>query len=397
MTIKNLHLHDDPWFVEKTLDYILHKSQVFLLILSPSGEIRYANTYARTLLTQDPTGVHIREILLSGSWYDALLSDWGAGDISPIMNIRIPDDLPRTLYIALYQREDGYLIFGHSDSEELHRLSKEVLGLNRELGILTRELQVRNRELAELNRMKNQFLGMAAHDLRSPLSLILNYTEFLMEDLQDNLSDEHREFLETVITSALDMKQVIADFLDVSIIESGHLILNPEPITFETLMQELLRKTGLSAERRSILITWKTEGEMPTLYIDAGKTGQVLANLVHNAIEYSPDQGEIEILGQRTDKGIVFMVQDHGSGISKEKREKLFSEFSGTSGKKKNGERSIGLGLVISRKIVEAHGGSMFVESIPDVGTKFGFILPYSVIWSENKDIQIQQPDSGKV
>jgi len=322
----------DPWFVEKTLDYILHKSQVFLLILSPSGEIRYANTYARTLLTQDPTGVHIREILLSGSWYDALLSDWGAGDISPIMNIRIPDDLPRTLYIALYQREDGYLIFGHSDSEELHRLSKEVLGLNRELGILTRELQVRNRELAELNRMKNQFLGMAAHDLRSPLSLILNYTEFLMEDLQDNLSDEHREFLQTIITSALDMKQVIADFLDVSIIESGHLMLNPEPITFETLMQELLRKTGLSAERRSIRITWKTEGEMPTLYIDAGKTGQVLANLVHNAIEYSPDQGEIEILGQRTDKGIVFVVQDHGSGLSKEKRVKLFSEFSGPSG-----------------------------------------------------------------
>ena len=85
---------------------------------------------------------------------------------------------------------------------------------------------------------------MAAHDLRSPLSLILNYTEFLMEDLQDNLSDEHREFLQTIITSALDMKQVIADFLDVSIIESGHLMLNPGPISSETLMQELLRKPG---------------------------------------------------------------------------------------------------------------------------------------------------------
>ena len=136
---------------------------------------------------------------------------------------------------------------------------------------------------------------------------------------------------------------------------------------------------------------------MPTLHVDAGKIGQVLANLVHNAIEYSPDQGEIEILGQRTDTGIVFMVQDHGSGISKEKQEKLFSEFSGTSMKKKNGERSIGLGLIISRKIVEAHGGSMFVESIPDVGSTFGFILPESAIWQGKPEDQTGQLDSGKV
>lgn len=397
MTIKTRHLKDEPWFIEKTLDYILHTSQVFLLILDPSGEIRYANTYARTLLNQDLTGVHVREILLSESWYDSLLSDWAASDTSPIMNIRTSDSLPRTLYITIYQTESGYLIFGHTDSEELHRLSKEVLGLNRELGLLTRELQVRNRELAELNTMKNQFLGMAAHDLRSPLSLILNYTDFLMEDLQDSLSDEHREFLEAIISSALDMKQVIADFLDVSIIESGHLIINPARVSWDTLMQELIRKTGLSAERREIRITWKAEGEMPTLHVDAGKIGQVLVNLVHNAIEYSPDQGEIEILGERTDQGIVIMVKDHGSGISKEKQEKLFSEFSGTSRKKKDGERSIGLGLVISRKIVEAHGGSMFVESIPEVGSTFGFILPVSAIWSENEDMQTRQSGSGKV
>ena len=397
MTIKTGQLRDDPWFVGKSLDYIQYKSQVFLLILDPSGEIRYANTYAKTLLNQDLTGVHVREILLSGSWYDSLLSDWATGEISPIMNIRTPDDLPRTLYIALYQREDGYLIFGHSDSEELHRLSKEVLGLNRELGILTRELQVRNRELAELNTVKNQFLGMAAHDLRSPLSLILNYTEFLIEDLQDNLSAEHREFLETVLSSALDMKQVIADFLDVSIIESGHLIISPGQVSFDTLMQDLLRKTGISAERREIRITWKVKGSMPSLFVDAGKIGQVLVNLVHNAIEYSPDQGEIEILGEHTDQGIVILVRDHGSGISKEKQEKLFSEFSGTSRKKKDGERSIGLGLVISRKIVEAHGGSMFVESIPDAGSTFGFILPDSAIWHENKENPTEQSGSGKV
>jgi len=397
MTEKTGSLNEERWFAEKTLDYLLHKSQVVLLLLAPSGEIIYANTYARALLNRDTDGVHISEFLITGSWNDSLLADWTSGDVTPIMNIRTHDDLPRTLYITVYPTDAGYLIFGHSDSEELHRLSKEVLGLNRELGILTRELQVRNRELAELNTVKNQFLGMAAHDLRSPLSLILNYTEFLIEDLQDNLSAEHREFLETVLSSALDMKQVIADFLDVSIIESGHLIISPGQVSFDTLMQDLHRKTGLSAERREIRITWKVKGSMPSLFVDAGKIGQVLVNLVHNAIEYSPDQGEIEILGERTDQGIVILVRDHGSGISKEKQEKLFSEFSGTSRKKKDGERSIGLGLVISRKIVEAHGGSMFVESIPDAGSTFGFILPDSAIWHENKENPTEQPGSGKV
>ncbi|HOJ96245.1 MAG TPA: HAMP domain-containing sensor histidine kinase [Methanospirillum sp.] len=386
----------DPFIAGKICEYILEKSQVFFLILDQAGIIHAANTYAQDLLHQDPAGVHLKDILLIGSWNDSLLSDWADGTIYPIMNIQTPDDLPRTFSIVVYRSDSGYLLFGHTDSEELQKLSKEVITLNREMGILTRELQVRNRELVGLNAMKNQFLGMAAHDLRSPVSIILNYTEFLIEDLQESLSEEHRQYLENILTSARDMRQVISDFLDISIIESGHLILNREPVSYEQLIQELLRKTRLFADRRKIRITWKTDGNIPFLYVDAGKIGQVLVNLVHNAIEYSPDQGEIEIDAHKTERGIEILVIDHGTGISQEKMKMVFSEFSGTSRRKKNGERSIGLGLVISRMIVEAHGGFMVVHSSPDVGSTFGFILPESSVCKNTGESE-RRMQTGKV
>jgi signal transduction histidine kinase len=388
--------NSDPFVAEKIREYINEKSQVLFLILDQDGIIRAANTYARDLLHQDPAGLHLKDILLTGSWNDSLLSDWADGSIYPIMNIRTPDDLPRTFSVVVYRSDSGYLLFGHTDSEELQKLSKEVLTLNQEMGILTRELQVRNRELIALNQLKNQFLGMAAHDLRSPVSIILNYTEFLIEDLQDRLSDEHRQYLENILSSARDMRQVIADFLDISIIESGHLILNRQPVSFDQLIQELLRKTRLFAERRKIRIQWKTDGSIPSLYVDPGKIGQVLANLVHNAIEYSPDQGEIGIDAHKTESGVEILVIDHGTGISKEKMKLLFSEFSGTSRRKKSGERSIGLGLVISRMIVEAHGGSMVVHSSPDAGSTFGFTLPESSV-CKNTGESDSRTQTGKV
>lgn len=227
---------------------------------------------------------------------------------------------------------------------------------------------------------------MASHDLRNPVGIIINYTDFLMEDLAAVLSSEHLKFLRNIRSSAYDMKQMINDFLDVSIIESGHLVLNYTQTTPELLIDEAIQKVILAADRRRISFQTEIDTSLTNVWIDMRKIDQVLQNLIKNAIEYSPDGGTITVSAAHQNHGIEFRIQDQGKGISKEKQEALFREFSGTSRRKKDGERSIGLGLVISRRIVEAHGGRMVVESEPDNGSAFGFVLPDSCLGPPSPD-----------
>ena len=365
---------------KRCLEYKCTNAQVILLILDQTGKIIYANQYASNLAGKDLPGTHLKEIILVNSWQDGLLDSWAHQQTSSLMNIRTGCGLPRTLYITVYHDDSGFLLFGHSDSEESERLSREVLVLNQELSSLDRELNIRNRELDDMNKVKNQFLGMASHDLRNPVGIILNYTDFLIEDLAKDLSPEHLKFLNNIRSSAYDMKQVINDFLDVSIIESGHLVLNYESTTPEILSKEVIQKVILASERRGISFQTFHDPALTALWIDLRKIEQVLLNLIKNAIEYSPDGGIITVSVTHGNDGIEFRIQDQGKGITKEKQEALFHEFSGTSKRKKDGERSIGLGLVISRRIVEAHGGKMFIESEPGKGSTFGFFLPESCL-----------------
>lgn len=381
-----------------SLEYLCTFSQVVLLILDKSGNILSANQYATTITGLHLEGKHLRDIILVGSWQEDLLETWAMQQTQPLMNISTGDDLPITLYITVFSKDSGYVLFGHRDSGELQRLSREILALNQDLSILSRELHIRNTELAELNRLKNQFLGMASHDLRNPVGIILSYSDFLIEDLAGELSPDHLKFLNNIHSAAEDMKQVINDFLDVSIIESGHLSLNYEETEPGALIQEVLQKVILSADRRKIFFQTVPDPLITRIRVDNRKIEQVLLNLIKNAIEYSPDGGLVTVSVAHGNDGIVFRIQDQGKGITKEKQEALFQEFSGTSKRKKDGERSIGLGLVISRKIVEAHGGKMFIESELEKGSTFGFILPISCLLPHTPVLSgDHQPDDSRI
>lgn len=365
---------------KRSLDYLLTDAQVVLLILTKTGDILSSNPYADTFIRKPLEGGHIRDIILHDTWQEDLLQRWTTQKAPSLLNIRIENHLPATLYITVFSEDSRYFLFGHTDIGELQRLSEEILALNHDLTIMSRELQIRNTELAELNRLKNLFLGMASHDLRNPVGIILNYTDFILEDLQKDLSPQHLKFLQNIRSAAQDMKHVINDFLDVSIIESGHLTLNYEEIEPARFIPEVLEKVIIAADRRKISFQTLLDPLITRVRIDPKKIEQVFINLIKNAIEYSPQGGVITIATSFTDDEIRLSVQDQGAGISKEKQDLLFQTFSGTSARKKDGERSIGLGLVISRTIVEAHGGRMYVWSEPGVGSTFGFTLPCSCL-----------------
>ncbi len=362
--------------------FLADTANIVMLVLDPAGNVKYANQYTKKLTGLPLEGGHISAMLLVDSWnnsdHRSLLEQWRDQTSLHLMNVRTVGNLPQTLNVTVYPIDEGYLLFGQKDDAELDRLNREVLALNHELSNISRELNQKNAELAQLNMLKNQFLGMATHDLRNPVGGILLYTELLIDGSSESLNAEQLQSLKNIHSSALRMSHVINDFLDVSIIESGHLTLDIQKVNLADLVSSVQTNVSVSAMKNQIRIDTVLDPATLTIRVDGPKIEQVFTNLLSNAIEYSDKGGCVTIRSQHVNDGVRFQVEDHGKGIPPEKQKKLFASFDSTGTKKKDGERSIGLGLIISRKIVEAHGGKMFVESEPGKGSIFGFILPDS-------------------
>ncbi len=357
--------------------YLAVSRSVVALRLSASGIILSANRHARTL---------IGEPLLRQPWHSMLLNfagvipfgEWLADVARPrLLNIHTTTGLPQTLEATVTPMGADFLLFGEVNAAEQARLSREVLELNHELNNLTRELTLKNDELAKLNALKNQFLGMATHDLRKPTGLILSYAEFLLDEASGSLTAEQLDFLQTIHSAAERMHRVVDDFLDVSLIEAGRFSLNEQPADLAEVAQSALRLVKLIATRRGVNISTELDVSKQHVFVDSAKIEQVLTNLLSNAVEHSPVGGDVTLSSERLPTGLRVQVADHGPGIAPAQQAKLFQSFaSGQANHKSTGERSIGLGLAIARKIIEAHGGRMFVKSALGQGSVFGFTLP---------------------
>jgi signal transduction histidine kinase len=255
----------------------------------------------------------------------------------------------------------------------------QMSGLNNELANMQRQLTKKTAELERMNELKNQMLGMAAHDLRNPLTLIQNYALFLIEDHheQDIFTDDQFELVKEIKQSSEYMVQIIEDMLDISAIESGSIKLDKEEQDLRTLIERTVSLNRTTATKKDISIDTKLTDDSIVKAIDPHKFQQVLENLVSNAIKYSPPETKVTVgIDQQEDETVVIFVSDEGQGISEEELEDLFVPFSQISSEPTAGEKSTGLGLAIAKKIVEAHGGKVEVESEVGVGSTFRIHLP---------------------
>lgn len=359
--------------------FLADSSSVVALRLDAEGMILAANRYASALVGE-PLAGRPWHVLLLNFGGEPVLADWLADAVRPrLLNVRTAAGLPQTLEVTVEAVGDGFLLFGEVNAAEQGRLAHEVLGLNRESNLLTRELALKNDQLAKLNALKNQFLGMAAHDLRKPIGLILSYAEFVIDEAGTTLSAEHRDFLQTIHGAADRMRRVVDDFLDVSLIEAGRFSLDEQPASLADLARAAVTLVKLAATKRGVGINSNLAATPETLLVDGAKIEQVLTNLLSNALEHSPPGATVTLSSRRLPDEIRIEVADGGPGIAPEQQQRLFQSFAGGQGARKStGERSIGLGLAIARKIVEAHGGRMFVDSEPGRGSVFGFTLPAS-------------------
>ncbi|MEO5354544.1 MAG: hybrid sensor histidine kinase/response regulator [Magnetococcus sp. XQGC-1] len=231
-----------------------------------------------------------------------------------------------------------------------------------------------NQSLAELNQLKNIFLGMAAHDLRNPLVAIRGLSELLLEE--DLEVDAQREFHTTIHQVSQQMLGLLNDLLDVSLIESGQLSLRPLPQDLLALLRERVALLEPVAQAKAIRLLLEAESPLPLLPVDPMRLAQVVDNLVGNAIKFSPPGSTVRIIAQRVGAGGGFAVVDQGPGLSAADRAALFKPFQPLSATPTGGEKSTGMGLYIVKKIVDAHGGEILVDSPPAGGSRFWVQLP---------------------
>jgi len=257
---------------------------------------------------------------------------------------------------------------------------EELSRVNNEFANLQREMAKKNAELAKLNELKNRLLGVAAHDLRSPLGVILSYAEFLESDAAQTMDEQQREFVTTIRQTSEFMLHMVTDLLDVAAIDGGQLTLDRQPTDVIELTRRNVKLNGVLSARKAIAIEFEAPAAMPEIAFDRGKIEQVLNNLIGNAVKFSHAGRAVHVSITAADGVVTLAVRDQGQGIPEADLPKLFKPFSKTSVRSTAGEQSTGLGLSIVRNIVEGHGGRIWVESEVGRGSTFSFTLPMATV-----------------
>ena len=254
-------------------------------------------------------------------------------------------------------------------------IRKHVEKLDQLVAQRTTELEGANQRLTVANEEKNRYLGIAAHDLRNPLSSMRGLSQLMLEMPLEPA--QKQEFLETIHRTSDELLTLVNDLLDVAQIESGTLDLRREHRDVGKLVNERLVHLGPTAVRKNIEIKFETQGAI-TANIDSARFSQVIDNLISNAIKFSPAGTNVYVFVDSALASVRFAVQDEGPGITDADRENLFKNFQKLSARPTAGEKSTGLGLAIAHKIVDSHGGSIIVERGAKGGAKFVVSIPTS-------------------
>jgi signal transduction histidine kinase len=369
-------MFNEPSIAEALRAYVVENAQSLALRLDAGLNVTEINAHTRELLGPDVVGRPILEQIVDFMRpvdLPALIQK--SGKVHRL-TLKTAAGMPESVDFRFFPLPDGALALGSFDFQEQKKLRQEMLILNGELNNLTRQLHQANAELSELNQLKNQFLGMAAHDLRAPVGLIINYSEFVLDEAGEHLSEEHREFLQICLNAAEDMQRLIESFLDFSIIESGNLQLQLEPTSVTKIIDSVGPIARLLAGKKKISLIMETTQGGSLLQVDSLKIQQALVNLINNAVQHSQPGQRVWVSARTESNEIVFAVRDEGQGLTPEDQARLFQPFERAGTKKTAGERSIGLGLAIARKVITAHGGRIWIESIPGQGATFLFSVP---------------------
>lgn len=269
-----------------------------------------------------------------------------------------------------------------------------------EIGELARQFNEMAVKLQELDQMKDDFISSVTHELRSPLTAIKGYVNFILEGKSGDINDKQKEFLTIVANNTARLGRFINNVLDLAKIEAGMMEIKKEPMSIKEISQEMADLLKPLADEKKLTLKINVEEGIPEIVADPDKMRQVITNLVNNALKFTPDGGSITVEAKNFEpdslseqarkifalkpamfpKGemISVAVKDTGIGIEEDSLRKVFSKFEQAKDvrDKIKGPKGTGLGLSIVKGIIAAHEGKIWVESVVDKGTSFIFVIP---------------------
>jgi two-component system, NtrC family, sensor kinase len=261
--------------------------------------------------------------------------------------------------------------------ESYSGLERKVEERTRELATALAELDEKSRELEAASRHKSEFLANMSHELRTPLNAIIGFSQVLNEKLFGEVNEKQEEYLDDILTSANHLLALINDILDLSKVEAGQVELE---VTSFSLREALERGVVMVRERATndgVQVALEANGGVELVSGDERRIRQVIFNLLSNAVKFTPAGGAVDVRARQVDGEIRVSVADTGPGIAAEDHERIFEEFQQTEGGVEQREGT-GMGLALSRRLVELHGGRIWVDSELGKGSTFVFTLPAS-------------------
>ena len=304
---------------------------------------------------------------------------------------------------SVHRKEEGigYIVLGskksgnpytNQDSGVLNTVSKELIiavqnalrfeeienfniTLQTKVNEATRKLRRSNEKLKELDETKDDFISMASHQLRTPLTSVKGYISMVLEEDAGKITPTQRDMLGQAFFSSQRMVYLIADLLNVSRLKTGKFIIERTPIQLDQIVQQELRQLQETAAARSLTLQFDKPDSFPVMMLDETKTRQIIMNFIDNAIYYTPTGGHIIVRLINNEHSVELRVEDNGIGVPKNEQQHLFTKFYRAGNARQARPDGTGLGLYMAKKVIVAQGGSLIFNSVEGQGSSFGFVF----------------------
>jgi signal transduction histidine kinase len=271
-------------------------------------------------------------------------------------------------------------------AEEFNRMAEQLEGSyanleqkvderTQELAATLEQLDEKSRELETASRHKSQFLANMSHELRTPLNAILGFSQLLRGEVYGDLNEKQEEYLDDILTSAGHLLALINDILDLSKVEAGQIELEVAPFSLREALERGVVMVRERATRDDVRVALEAYPEADIVSGDERRVRQVIFNLLSNAVKFTPQGGTVDVSAVRVNGEVRVSVADTGPGIAPEDHDRIFEEFQQTEAGAAQREGT-GLGLALSKRLVELHGGRIWVDSELGKGSTFVFTLP---------------------
>lgn len=265
----------------------------------------------------------------------------------------------------------------HNYQQQISALQMQLSGKVTVLEGMVNKLRLSNQELTRLNEIRSKFMSIAAHDLRQPLSSIQGFASVLMMDAPQGGGNNDQIALNNILKATDNMNMLMADLMDISMIESGRFKIDGEPFNFNALLSDVVNLQSVNAQKKGIYLQKCSYPVEVTVEADRFRISQVINNLIGNALKFAPQGGRVETLFYVEDGWLVCKISDNGPGILHSEKVKIFQKFHQSDNDRNLKKQGWGLGLSIAQEIVNAHGGEIGVESAGlGQGATFWFKIP---------------------